>query len=156
VEHEHIVSRTWIWRKRRTLAAVFGDSKDRELTLRKGESLCCVVYNVNTERTEKTENAPSFSGAWPIVIPGDRNDDRFRERFRESCELMESVNDRRIHRPHRMKDVASDDYDIWAQLDHAIDRASKDGRDIRFPLIDPCRGQPMILPEAKMQVGEMD
>jgi hypothetical protein len=90
------------------------------------------------------------------MIPGDSNYNSFRERLGESCELLEGVNDRGIHWAHRVENVAGNDDNVRAQFDHTIDRTTKRIRNIRFPLVDPCWGQPVVLPEAKMEVGKVD
>ena len=49
-----------------------------------------------------------------------------------------------------------DEHDVGRELDHPVDRARNDVRDVRLALIDAARSQPLVLPEAEVQVGEVD
>ena len=69
---------------------------------------------------------------------------------RESRELREGVDDRRVHRAHGVKHVAGDHDDVGRERDHAIDGASERVRHVRFALIDSGWREPMVLPEAQM------
>ena len=77
------------------------------------------------------------------------------QRLLEARELLEGVDDRRVHRPHGVEHVAGDDHDVRAQRDDAIDRAAERIRDVRFALVDPGGRQPVVLAEAEMEVSEV-
>jgi hypothetical protein len=51
--------------------------------------------------------------------------------------------------------VAGDDDDVRRERDHTIDRTTERMGDIRFALIDSGWREPMVLPEAQMEVGEV-
>jgi hypothetical protein len=54
-----------------------------------------------------------------------------------------------------MEHVARDHDDVGRERDDAIDSAAKSVRYVRFTLIDSGWREPMILPEAQMEVGEV-
>ena len=61
----------------------------------------------------------------------------------------------RIGRAHRMEDVPADDDHIGGQRRDLIGRALNRGFDIRLALIDTGRGEPLILTESQMEIGEV-
>ena len=66
------------------------------------------------------------------------------------------MNDRAVRGPYLMEHVAANQDDVRRQLDSLVDRTRKRLRDVGLPLIDAARSQPLILAEAKVQIGEMD
>jgi hypothetical protein len=52
--------------------------------------------------------------------------------------------------------VARDDDDVRTQRDDAIDGAPEGERDVRFTLIDSGGRQAMVLPEAEVEVGQVN
>ena len=84
------------------------------------------------------------------MIAGDHHDDGVGERGGEARELRERVDDRGIHRAHRVKHVACNDDDVGRDRDHAVDGATERVRYVRFALIDSGWREPMVLPEAQM------
>jgi hypothetical protein len=55
-----------------------------------------------------------------------------------------------------MEHVATDDHEFRRELDHLVDGMGERFRDIGFALIDSTRSQPLILAEAKVEIGEVD
>jgi hypothetical protein len=55
-----------------------------------------------------------------------------------------------------MKHVATDEHQLRRKLDHLVDRMGERLRDIGLTLIDPARSQPLILAEAKVEIGKVD
>ncbi len=55
-----------------------------------------------------------------------------------------------------MKHVPANEHDVRRQLDSLVDRPRERLRDVRFPLIDAARSQPLILAETEVQIGKMD
>jgi hypothetical protein len=89
------------------------------------------------------------------VVPRHHDLHRIRQLAREAMELLEGVNDGRVHRPDSMEDVAGNDDDVRPQFEHAIDRGTKRKGDIRLTLVDPSGRQPVILPVAKMKIRKV-
>ena len=54
-----------------------------------------------------------------------------------------------------MKEITRDQDEIRLEIDRPVDRVLERGRHIGFALIDPGRGQTLILPEPQVQVGQM-
>jgi hypothetical protein len=52
-----------------------------------------------------------------------------------------------------VEDVAGDDDDIGGKLDRLVDRVPERSRDIRLALVDPSRGQTLILAIAEVEVA---
>jgi hypothetical protein len=69
--------------------------------------------------------------------------------------MIEGVDDGRIAWPNRMKDVAGEHHNLGPDLDDPIDRTFEGPGDVRLPLVDPTGSEPLILPEAEVEVGEM-
>ena len=91
-----------------------------------------------------------------VVIAGDEHDLRVRQRASQPRELQERVEDRLVRRPHRVKHVAGDDDDVRRERDDAVDGRAKGRGDVRLPLVDAAGSQPLILPVAEVEIGEMD
>ena len=91
-----------------------------------------------------------------VVVAGDEHDRGIGQRATQPRELHERVQDRLIRRPNGVKHVAGDDDDVGRSSMIAIDGRAKGRGDVGFPLVDPAGSQPLILPVAEMQVGEMD
>ena len=150
VHHEHVVFRSRIGREIGARPRDVRHRENREIAIRKGEPLRLVDDDVDAELAEELEDAPGLGRARAIVIAGDHHDDRVRQLGGEPRELRECVDDRGIHRAHRVKDIAGDHDDVGRERDDAIDRATKRLSDVRFALIDSGWREPMVLPEAQM------
>ena len=90
------------------------------------------------------------------MVPSDHHHDRLGQRTRETRELVEGVNDGRIHRANAMEDVARQEDDVGLQRDDAIDGGAKRVRDVSFTLVDARLRQPVVLTESEMQIGDMN
>ena len=66
------------------------------------------------------------------------------------------MENRLIRRPNRVEDVAGDDDEVRRERDDAIDGRAKGRGDVRLPLIDSAGSEPLILPVAEVEIGEMD
>jgi hypothetical protein len=55
-----------------------------------------------------------------------------------------------------MEHVARDEHHLGRELDDLVDRARERLRDVRLPLIDAARIQPLILAVTQVQVSEVD
>ena len=74
---------------------------------------------------KKTEDAASLAGARSVVIAGDDHDFAMRQRALQALELHERGENRRIGRPHCVKNVAGHQHQLRAQLDYSIDDRAK-------------------------------
>jgi hypothetical protein len=110
---------------------------------------------VVAERREKAQDAAGLGAARAVVIPGDHDHHCVGQRRPEPRELLEGVDDRGVHRANRVEHIAGDDHDVRTQRDDAIHRAAERVRDVRFALVDPGGRQPVVLPEAQMEVSEV-
>jgi hypothetical protein len=155
VHDEHVVPRFRIRRELGARSGEIGNRENREIALGKWNPLRLVDHDVHAELPEKLEDASRFRGARAVVIARHHHDDRIRKRRREARELRERIDDRRVHRAHGVEHVAGDDDDVGRERDHAIDRTTERVGDIRFALIDSGWREPMVLPEAQMEVGEV-
>ena len=89
------------------------------------------------------------------MVAADHHDERLRQRVSKACELAEGVNDDRICRPDHVEHVAGDENHVRLERDDLIQRAHERARHVGLALIEPTRGEPMVLPVAEVQVGEM-
>jgi hypothetical protein len=55
-----------------------------------------------------------------------------------------------------MEHVARDEHEIRRELDRAVDRARERLRHVRLALVDPARGESLVLAVAEVEVGEVD
>ena len=90
------------------------------------------------------------------MVSRDDDDNDIGQRLAQSLEIAMGVNDRAVRRPNLMEHVAAHQHHIRRELDGLVDRASERLRDVRLPLIDAARSQPLILAEAEMKVGEVN
>jgi hypothetical protein len=88
------------------------------------------------------------------VVPGDEDYVGAWESLTEPLELPEGKDDRRIAWPDGMKEIARDDDHFGSSGNNAVNGGTEGLGNIGFPLIDACRGLPMVLPDA--QVGVRD
>ncbi|HVD32665.1 MAG TPA: hypothetical protein VNC19_03740, partial [Gemmatimonadales bacterium] len=89
-----------------------------------------------------------------ILVAGDEDNGRVGESLAEPLELPERKHNRVIGGPDGMKQIARDDDRVRSSCNHAVNGGAEGLGNIGFPLIDACRGLPMVLPDA--QVGVRD
>ena len=114
------------------------------------------VDDVHAELREQPEDAARLRRARRVVVAGDDDDRRVGQRATQPRELHERVQDRRVGRPHGVKHVARDDDQLGRELDDAVDRRAKRRGDVRLPLVDPAGSEPLVLPVAEVEIGEVD
>ena len=90
------------------------------------------------------------------MIPSHHDYGNARELAPHSCEMRKGVHDGRIHRPHRMKDVATDHHQIRCEPDNAVNRALEAAFDVRLTLIHTALSKAVILAETDVKIGKMD
>ena len=90
-----------------------------------------------------------------VVIAGDHDHIRVRQRLHQTLELQEGVDDGRIRGADRVKHVPRNHDEFRAQRDRLIDDLPEHVRNVRLALVDASRSRALELPEAEMQVGEM-
>ena len=90
------------------------------------------------------------------MISGDHHDLGRGKRGAQPRELEIRVQNRRVGRPHLMKDVAGDQDHLGRKLDHLVHCASERLHHVFFALIAPARSQPLVLAVSEVQVGEVD
>ena len=111
---------------------------------------------MKSELREELENAARLRRPRRVVIAGDEDDHRVRQRLRQPRELNERVENRLIRRANGVKDVARENDDVRRQRDDAIDGRAKGRGDVGFPLIDAAGSQSLVLPVTEMQIGQMN
>ena len=82
--------------------------------------------------------------------------DAVRQTIAQRREYPKRTQDRRVGRAHGVKHIAPNDNDIRFQFGDLHHRALKRVTNIRLALIDAARRQSLILPEAEVQIGEVD
>ena len=88
----------------------------------------------------------------PIMVAGHHHDDRLRNRAREPRELVERMDDRRVHRANGVENIPREHDDVGLEGYDPVDRAPKRVRDVRFALIDARLRQTVVLTETEMQI----
>ena len=111
---------------------------------------------MHAERGEEPEDAARLGRSRRVVVAGHHDDDRVGQCFAEPCELLEGVQNRRIGRTDVVEDVAGEEHQVRRERNRRLDRPPESVGDIRFALIDPARCQPLILPVAQVDIGEMN
>jgi hypothetical protein len=76
------------------------------------------------------------------------------ESLTEPLELPEGKDDRGVAWADGMKEIAREDDHFRSSGDDAVNGGAEGIGNVGFPLIDACRGLPMVLPDA--QVGVRD
>jgi len=89
------------------------------------------------------------------VVAADDDDRRLRQAFPEPAELVEGVQDRGIRGSHRVKQVARHQHHVGSLRHHVVHRAPEGLSYVGFPLVDPLRRLPMVLPKAEMDIREV-
>ena len=88
------------------------------------------------------------------MVPGDEDNRRVWERLAEPLELPERKDNRVIGGPDGMKEIARNDNGVGSSGNDAVNGGAEGLGNVGFPLVDACRGLPMVLPDA--QVGVRD
>jgi hypothetical protein len=107
---------------------------------------------MNAELAEQSENAAGLGGTRSVVIARHHHDLRARECRAQSAELQKGVNDGGVRWSNVVKDVAADQHELGTELYRAVDCRLKRARDVRLPLVDTARSQPLILSKSEVQV----
>jgi len=89
------------------------------------------------------------------VVTRDQDDGGIRQRLAQALKLTEGKNDGGVGGADRVKKVSRDHHHIGSSPDHPIDGGAERLGDIGFPLIDAARGLPVVLPDAKMRIGDV-
>ena len=88
------------------------------------------------------------------MVTGDEDNRGVWESLAKPLELPEGKDDRVVGGPDRMKEIARDDNNVGSSGDDAVNGGTEGLGNVGFPLINACRGLPMVLPDA--QVGVRD
>jgi hypothetical protein len=88
------------------------------------------------------------------VVTGDEDHVGAWESITEPLELPEGKDDRGVAWADGMKEIARDDDRVRSSGNDAVNGGAEGLGNIGFPLIDACRGLPVVLPDA--QVGVRD
>ena len=88
------------------------------------------------------------------MVSRDEHDRCIGESLAEPLELPESEHDGVVGGPNGVKEISSDNYRVRPGGKDAVNGGAEGAGDIGFPLIDACRGLPVVLPDA--QVGVCD
>jgi hypothetical protein len=81
---------------------------------------------------------------------------RLGQAFPQQHEGTKGVQDGGIGRPHGVEHVATDDDQIGGHIDDLRDGPLHSGRDVVLALVAARRGEPLVLAEAEMEIGEVD
>ena len=88
------------------------------------------------------------------MVAGDEDNRGVWESLAEPLELPERKDNGVIGGPDGMKEIARNDNSVGSSGDDAVNSGAEGLGNVGFPLIDACRGLPVILPDA--QVGVRD
>ena len=66
------------------------------------------------------------------------------------------MQDRLIRRANAVKDITGNDDEVGREPDNVVDGRAKRRGDIRLPLIDSAGSEPLVLPVAEVEIGEVD
>ena len=88
------------------------------------------------------------------MVAGDEDNGCVGKSLAEPLELPEREDDGVIGGPDGMKEIARNDNSVRSSGDDAVNGGAESLGNVGFPLIDACRGLPMVLPDA--QVGVRD
>ena len=156
VQQEDVMARVGIGGERRRSATDIGNREHCKVSFGEVEPLRFGVGDVDRELAKESQDASRLRRAGGVVVAGDEDDLRIGERRTQPAELQKGVDDRRIRRPHVVKDVAADENELGTKCDRLVDRRLKRARDVCLPLVDPTRSQTLVLPESEVEVGEVD
>jgi len=86
------------------------------------------------------------------VVAGDEDHGGVWESFAEPLELPERKDDRGIAWPDGMKEIAREDDHVRSSGNDAVNGGAEGLGNVGLPLIDACRGLPVVLPDAQVGV----
>ena len=86
------------------------------------------------------------------MVAGYDDDGRVREGFAQSLELPERKDDGGVAWPDGMEEIAREDDHVGSSGNDAVNSGAEGLGNVGFPLIDACRGLPMVLPDAQVGV----
>ena len=129
--------------------------EDRAVELGKNDPARCFDRDFDTEGFIETQDAPRLGGARRVVLARDHDDRRVGQTGPQPLEVAETVQDRGVGWPDRVKQVAGDDDQLRLLLQDVVDRTLEDLGDVHLPLIRALGRLPVELPEAQVQVGEV-
>ena len=89
------------------------------------------------------------------MVAGDENNRCLRKSLAEPLELPEGEDDGVIAGPDGMKEIAREDNHVGSSGDDTINGGAEGLGNVSFPLIDACRGLPMVLPDAQMGIRDV-
>ena len=89
------------------------------------------------------------------MIAGDEYDRGVRQSLAQPLELPEGKHDGVVGGPNGVKEISSDNYRVRPGGKDAVNGGAERAGDIGFPLIDPGRGLPVVLPDAEVGVCNM-
>ena len=89
------------------------------------------------------------------MVASDEDNPCVRKSLAEPLELPEREDDGVIAGPDRMKEIAREDYHVGSSGDDTINGSAEGLGNVSFPLIDACRGLPMVLPDAQVGIRDM-
>jgi hypothetical protein len=90
------------------------------------------------------------------VIPGHHHHDRPWNRARQPCELIERVDDRRVHRANGVENISGENHHVGLERYDPVDRAPERVRHVSLSLIDARLRQTVVLTETEMQIGDVN
>jgi hypothetical protein len=114
-----------------------------------------VLDDVDPDGAKQRENAAGFGGARQVVIAGDHDHRRVGERGAKPGQFAEREQDHRVGGAHLMKDIAGDQDQVGGGLNDGVDGMPGGPRDVGLALVVTRRAQPLVLAEAKVEVGEV-
>ncbi len=155
VQHQYPVARGSRRSQRWQCSRAIGHCEYLEIELRKSQGLRSIEDDGEPQLPEQAENAPGLGRSRLIVVSADHHDERLGQRVAKARKLTEGVNDDRICRPDHVEYVAGNEDHVRLERNDLIQRAHERPRHVGLALIEPARGEPMVLTVAEVQVGEM-
>jgi hypothetical protein len=89
------------------------------------------------------------------VVPGDENYRGVGKGLSETLELPERKDNGVIAGPDGMEEIARHDDCVRSRGNDAVNSSSKGLSNIGLPLINACRGLPVVLPDAEVGVRDV-
>ena len=89
------------------------------------------------------------------MVPGDEDHRRVGKGLSEPLELPERKDNGVIAGPDGVKEIPRDDDRVGSSGNDAVNSGSEGLSNIGFPLIDACRGLPVVLPDAEVGVCDV-
>ncbi len=140
----------------RTRARKIRYSEDEKIAFRKFELPWAGMRNIDLELLEQSENTASLRGPWLVMVPSHHDDWNPAQLATHPGEIRKRVHDGRIHRPHRVKNVAADHHQVGSKSYNEVYGALEAAFDVRLALIETALSEAMVLSKADVKIGEMD